>query len=149
MPFRIGKTLTIECGHLLSKHPGACRFPHGHSRTIEIVVTADALDASDMVCDFKALKSAAEAVVTQYDHAFAINTSDPQYPALRAAYGGRVIGFPQTDPTTEVLARAIFQAVRAQLVAQSRAQTFPVSSNVTLERVRVTETATNWAEYWE
>src|ERR1019366_3823108 len=44
MPFRIAKSFTVESGHLLTKHPGACRFPHGHSRTIEIVVASDALN---------------------------------------------------------------------------------------------------------
>jgi hypothetical protein len=43
---------------MLSKHSGNCRFPHGHSRRIEIVVVSDALDVMDMVCDFKALKAA-------------------------------------------------------------------------------------------
>ena len=64
MPFRIAKTFTVESGHLLTKHPGACKFPHGHSRTVEVVLTADTLDARDMVCDFKALKQMIAAAVT-------------------------------------------------------------------------------------
>src|SRR5947209_1133820 len=117
MPFRIAKTFTVESGHLLTKHPGACRFPHGHSRTIEIVVAADALDVRDMVCDFKALKTAAGDAIARYDHAFALNTADPRFPELRAAYGERVLPFPNVDPTSEVLAREIFHAVRARLGA--------------------------------
>ncbi|HYD85340.1 MAG TPA: 6-carboxytetrahydropterin synthase [Opitutus sp.] len=139
MPFRIAKTFTVESGHLLTKHPGACRFPHGHSRTIEIVITANELDANDMVCDFKALKAAARDAVERFDHTFALNTADPHFAQLRALYGDRVIAFNHTDPTTEVLARDIFHAVRRQL-ALPRAR---------LERVRVTETATSWGEYWE
>ena len=42
MPFRIGKSFVIESGHLLSKHPGKCRFPHGHSRRVEVVLAAAA-----------------------------------------------------------------------------------------------------------
>ncbi len=57
MPFRICKTFSIESGHILSKHPGKCRFPHGHSRTVEVVLTADHLDASDMVHFQKHLRS--------------------------------------------------------------------------------------------
>ena len=112
MPFRIAKRFTVESGHLLTKHPGACRFPHGHSRTIEIVVTSDTLDARDMVCDFKALKSAAADAVQQFDHAFALNTADPRFAELRAAYGERLLAFHDSDPTTEVLAREIFRRVR-------------------------------------
>ncbi len=149
MPFRIAKTFTIESGHLLTKHPGACRFPHGHSRIVEIIVTADSLDERDMVCDFKALKSAVADIVLRYDHSFALNTSDPRFRELRAAYGERVMGFPNTDPTTEVMAREIFWEVRAQMTAAAADAEFPIPSSVRLERVRVTETGTSWAEYWE
>ena len=140
MPFRIAKTFTVESGHLLTKHPGACRFPHGHSRTIEIVVAADALDPRDMVCDFAELKAAAAATVARFDHTFALNTADPIFATLRATYGERVVAFENTDPTTEVLAREIFRAVRTKLA---------VHAAIRLERVRVSETATSWAEYWE
>ena len=58
MPYRIAKSFVVESGHMLSKHPGACRFPHGHSRTVEIVLVADTLDDRDMVVDFKAIKQA-------------------------------------------------------------------------------------------
>jgi 6-pyruvoyltetrahydropterin/6-carboxytetrahydropterin synthase len=142
MPFRIAKRFVVETGHLLTKHPGACRFPHGHSRTIEIVVSAAHLDANDMVCDFKALKHAAADVVARYDHAFALNTADPQFATLRASYGERVLGFVGADPTSELLAREIFRAVRERIAASLRPE-------VQLERVRVTETETSWAEYWE
>ena len=140
MPFRIAKTFTVESGHLLTKHPGACRFPHGHSRTIEIVVASDQLDARDMVCDYADLKAAAADTVARFDHTFALNTADPSFATLRATYGERVLAFENTDPTTEVLAREIFRALRTKLAAHA---------GVRLERVRVTETATSWAEYWE
>ena len=141
MPFRIAKTFTVESGHLLTKNPGACKFPHGHSRTVEIVVASDRLDAADMVCDFKMLKAAAAETVARFDHTFALNTADPRYVEMRTAYGERVIPFEGIDPTTEVLAREIFRAIRAQLAA--------LAPGVRLERIRVTETATSWAEYWE
>lgn len=149
MPFRIAKTFNIESGHLLTKHPGACRFPHGHSRTVQVIVTADTLDAHDMVCDFKALKTAVADIVGRYDHSFALNTSDPRFRDLRSAYGERVLGFTNTDPTTEVLAREIFWEIRAQMTAFAADAEMPISANVRLERVRVTETGTSWAEYWE
>jgi len=149
MPFRIAKRFTVESGHLLTKHPGACRFPHGHSRTIEIVVTSDTLDDRDMVCDFKALKCAATDAVHRFDHAFALNTADPRYSEMRAAYGERLLGFPNTDPTTEVLAREIFHRVREKLAGKPGDPAYPIATAMRLERVRVTETATSWAEYWE
>jgi 6-pyruvoyltetrahydropterin/6-carboxytetrahydropterin synthase len=149
MPFRIAKTFTIESGHLLTKHPGACRFPHGHSRTVEIIVTSEQLDARDMVCDFKALKVAVADIVNRYDHSFSLNTADPRFRELRSAYGERVLAFLETDPTTEVLAREIFWEVRSQLATATSDAEFPIPDTVKLERVRVTETASSWAEYWE
>ena len=74
MPFRICKTFEIESGHMLSKHGGKCRFPHGHSRRIEVVLVADQLNAADMVCDFKALKMASRAACMY------ANTSAPRNP---------------------------------------------------------------------
>ena len=41
MPYRICKSLEIENGHMLSKHPDKCRFPHGHTRKVEFVIEAE------------------------------------------------------------------------------------------------------------
>lgn len=149
MPFRIAKTLVIESGHLLTKHPGPCRYPHGHSRTVELVLAADTLDARDMVCDFKALKHLLKTVVERYDHSLSINTADPRFALLREVYGDRVIPFENTDPTSEAFARAIFLGLRDHLARPSCDPDYPIPPGLRLERVRVTETATSWAEYWE
>jgi len=149
MPFRIAKTFTVESGHLLTKNPGACKFPHGHSRTVEVVLSADTLDARDMVCDFKALKRIIETAVARYDHSLALNTADPQFSSLRATYGDRIVPFENTDPTSEAMARVIFQEIRAALATSPRDPAYPIGPGVRLERVRLTETATSWAEYWE
>lgn len=149
MPFRIAKTFTVESGHLLTKHSGACRFPHGHSRTIEIVLVSDTLDARDMVCDFKAVKAAARHAVERFDHTFALNSTDPRCAELRTAYGELIIALANTDPTSEVLAREIFHDVKARLAAAPADAEFPVAAGVRLEKVRITETASSWAEYWE
>jgi 6-pyruvoyltetrahydropterin/6-carboxytetrahydropterin synthase len=149
MPFRIAKTLVVESGHLLTKHPGACRFPHGHSRSIEVVLASDSLDGRDMVCDFKAIKHLLSAIVARYDHSLSLNTADANYPALRTTYGDRVIPFEGVDPTTETLARTIFQELRTHLSLPPADPLYPIPAGVRLERVRVSETASNWAEYWE
>ena len=58
MPYRICKTIDIENGHMLSKHPDKCQFPHGHTRKVEFVLEAAQLDQNEMVCDFKIIKTA-------------------------------------------------------------------------------------------
>ncbi len=149
MPFRICKTFEIETGHMLSKHPGKCRFPHGHSRKVEIVMEADELDASGMVCDFSTIKKALTALLEAWDHALLINTDDPQFTFFRATYGDRVIPFEKTDPTSEVMARAIFEELKRRLAeaALNPATRPALQPGVRIKRVRVTETSTSWAEY--
>jgi 6-pyruvoyltetrahydropterin/6-carboxytetrahydropterin synthase len=149
MPYRIAKTLTFESGHLLSKHRGRCRFPHGHSRTVEVVLGADQLDANDMVCDFKAVKQALESFLDRWDHALCVNTVDPEFAYLQRTYGERVVAFTATDPTTEVMARTIFETLQQQLTAEALnpAAEYPVPRDIRVERVRVSETATSWAEF--
>jgi 6-pyruvoyltetrahydropterin/6-carboxytetrahydropterin synthase len=149
MPFRICKTLEIENGHMLSRHPDKCRFPHGHTRKVEFVIEADDLDPSGMVCDFKVVKEAVAEHLDRYDHAMCVNTDDPMYPALKAAYGERVIGFESTEPTTEVLARTFHDlaVARLQLAAANPSARYPLRPNVRVARVRVWETTSSWAEY--
>lgn len=149
MPYRIAKTLTFESGHLLSKHRGRCRFPHGHSRTVEVVLAADQLDTNDMVCDFKAVKRILEAFLDRWDHALCLNTAEPGFEFFQRTYGERVVAFADTDPTSEVMARTIFEALQKALREQSNMSEadYPIPPSVRLERVRVSETATSWAEY--
>jgi len=149
MPFRICKIFEIESGHMLSKHPGKCRFPHGHSRKVEVVLAADDLDANDMVCDFSTIKKALTTLLAAWDHALCINTEDPQFAFFRETYGDRVIPFEKADPTSEVMARAVFEELKRRLAeAALNPATRPVLSRaVRIERVRVTETSSSWAEY--
>jgi|SRR5688572_22850092 6-pyruvoyltetrahydropterin/6-carboxytetrahydropterin synthase len=149
MPYRIAKTFTFESGHVLSKHRGRCRFPHGHSRTVEVVLTADRLDQNDMVCDFKAIKALLAAYLDQWDHALCLNTNDPQFTFFQREYGERVVPFKNTDPTSEVMAKTLFETLQLSLTDQAKdaGAEHLISSGVRLERVRISETATSWAEY--
>ena len=142
MPYRICKTVTIDSAHLLSKHTGECRFVHGHTRTVEVVIESETLDANDMVCDFAVVKELLEQHVAAWDHALCMNDADPGYGALRERYGAHVVGFAGRDPTTEVLAEVLFHALRASLPAR-------VGGHVSLCRVRIWETPSAWAEYGE
>jgi 6-pyruvoyltetrahydropterin/6-carboxytetrahydropterin synthase len=147
--FRICKSLEIENGHMLSKHPDKCRFPHGHTRKVEFVLEADELDGNQMVCDFKIIKVALGEWLDSFDHALCMNTADPAFAEFKARYGERVIGFENEDPTTEVMARAIFEHAAAALETyRSRGDgPYPLAAGVRLVRVRVWETTSSWAEY--
>jgi 6-pyruvoyltetrahydropterin/6-carboxytetrahydropterin synthase len=149
--FRIAKTFEVEYGHRLSKHPEKCRFPHGHSLRIEVVARGRELDDRDMVCDYKALKLVVVDVVERLDHAMALNSADPQLEGL-AAIGERVLLFDDCDPTTEVLARWIFEQMAERLAADGTVQSptgadYEIPEGLELERVRVWETSRSWGEY--
>jgi 6-pyruvoyltetrahydropterin/6-carboxytetrahydropterin synthase len=151
MPYRICKTIEIENGHMLSKHPDNCKYPHGHSRLVELILEADELDGNDMVCDFFVLKDALRAFLESFDHAMCMNTQDRMYKAFKKAYGDRIIGFTKQDPTTEVVAKLIFDRVKDSLAKYLRKGSvkYPLSEGVRLRRVRLWETSTCWAEYEE
>ncbi len=149
MAYRICKTLEIENGHMLTHHPDKCRFPHGHTRKVEIVIQADELDANGMVCDFKIVKDAVGTYLDTFDHALCVNTQDPMFSTLKNAYGDRVIAFTDIEPTTEILAKTFFDAIGTRLAEYAaRPDTrYKLRSSVRLLRVRVWETSSSWAEY--
>jgi 6-pyruvoyltetrahydropterin/6-carboxytetrahydropterin synthase len=151
VPYFICKTFEIESGHILSKHPDKCRFPHGHSRRVEVVLAADELDAHDMVCDFRAIKRLLKDFLDGWDHALCLNTADPNFAFYQRTYGTQIVPFVQTDPTSEVMARAVFEELKSQLSAAKNdpAAAGRIPANVRLMRVRLTETSSSWAEYSE
>lgn len=135
---------------MLSKHPERCRFPHGHTRTIEVVVSAPALDENGMVVDFKALKMAVRRHIERYDHSMAVNSSDPLLPSMEALYPEAVIVFENQEPTTEAMAKELYDYIQAKL---SEGFVSPDgryridAGRAKLDRVRVWETPTSWAEF--
>ena len=149
MPYRICKAIEIENGHILTHHPDKCRFPHGHTRKVEFVLEAAELDDRQMVCDFKIIKELVGDWLDTFDHALCMNTADPAYAEFKQRYGERVIGFENQDPTTELLARTIFDHTAQALAAYARlpATPSPLRECVRLLCVRVWETSSSWAEY--
>jgi 6-pyruvoyltetrahydropterin/6-carboxytetrahydropterin synthase len=149
MPYRICKSLEVENGHMLTKHPDKCRFPHGHTRKVEFVIEAEELDENQMVCDFKIVKDAVGEWLDTFDHALCMNTADPAYADFKSRYGERVIGFENQDPTTELMARTIFDHADTALTDYARRSDtrYRLAASVRLVRVRVWETTSSWAEY--
>ncbi len=151
MPYSVCKIFEVESGHMLSKHQDRCRFPHGHSRRIEVIVSRNELDDSDMVCDFTGLKLALHDCIDRLDHAMAINSVDPMLEKLKGVEE-RVIVFENTDPTTEVLARHIYDYLVKEIAAgrqyvSDRGHSYQLPADLKIERIRVSETSSTWAQY--
>ena len=153
MKFCVCKAFHVENGHILSKNPGDCSYPHGHSRIIEITLSSETLDENDMVCDFRALSLAIKPYLKRFDHALCVNSENPQIDALKIVARDRLLMYNKTDPTTEVISREIFETL-TQLIengfAETDAQTgrtYRIRREVVVENVRVRETPFSWAEY--
>lgn len=152
MKYRICKSFEVESGHMLLKHPGRCRYPHGHTRRVEVVLSGERLNENDMVCDFKAIKLALGAFLDRFDHALVVNAEDPLLEVLQEELKERVIVFEGEDPTTEVMARRIYEHLNRQIAAgrefvDPEGTRYRLPHDLVLERVRVGETSTSWAEY--
>lgn len=150
--YRICKTFEIESGHFLSKHPEKCKNPHGHTRKIEVILRATTLDQNEMVCDFKVFKLAIGDFIDSFDHAMLVNTSSPDFAFYKHHYE-RVIGTDNVDPTTEIMSKMIFDEIQKELqkgisYKTTSGATYKFTKGVELERVRVWETSSTWAEYY-
>jgi 6-pyruvoyltetrahydropterin/6-carboxytetrahydropterin synthase len=142
--FTICKTFEIESGHMLSKHPDKCRFPHGHTRKIEFYLTSEDLDENEMLCDFKIPKLVISDYLEALDHSMCINREDPGAHELLTRYKSRVILY-EGDPTTEIMARELFEIFSERLLSYEGP--YKLRRKVKLAKVRVWETSSSWAEY--
>jgi 6-pyruvoyltetrahydropterin/6-carboxytetrahydropterin synthase len=120
-----------------------------------VVVRGEDLDDRGMLADFTALKLAVGEFVERFDHAMVVSSEEPLLPALRGLYPEGVIVFEGSEPTTEAIAKSIFDHVKELLAVgteklSSSGVVYRIPADwVELERVRVWETPSTWAEYGE
>lgn len=88
--------------HHLRDYPGDCEHPHGHNWKVEVTVRATALDQYGMGIDFKVLKKIVNAVIDKLDH-HDLNT---------------LPYFQDRNPSSEHIARFIYDEVRPQLTSE-------------------------------
>lgn len=139
---RVTKEFSFEMAHALEGHDGACRRIHGHSYRLWVTVKGEPsespLPKRGMVVDFGDLKRIVkEEIISGYDHALVVRRTDGDAGVIdaMAAHYGNVI---ETDwqPTSENLVVHFVEAIRRKLPA-----------GVELCSVRLSETATSWAEW--
>ncbi|HET8688657.1 MAG TPA: 6-carboxytetrahydropterin synthase [Methanosarcina sp.] len=78
----------------------ACRHLHGHEGKMQVFLTADGLDTTGMVTDFRHLEWLKTWINTNIDHQFIIDRKDPLYKQM---IGNRAL-VPVYVPETEYLA---------------------------------------------
>jgi len=130
--YSVTKRIEFCYGHRLLDYEGVCRHPHGHNAVAEIEVSADALDARNMVVDFNDIKSGVkEWVDRELDHRMILREDDVLVATLRSL--GEPVFVVESNPTAERIARLLFDVARDQ--------------QLPVVRVTVWETPSSWATY--
>ncbi len=128
--------VVFDAAHRLLGYAGKCASVHGHTFRAEVVVAVQELDHLGLTLDFRDLKAGLKAWVdTHWDHAFLLNDQDTRLiEALRAVPDCRLYLFRGINPSTEVIARELFDEARRQF-------------DSAIQSVRVWETPSQYAEY--
>ncbi|RLB83924.1 MAG: 6-carboxytetrahydropterin synthase QueD [Deltaproteobacteria bacterium] len=113
----------FSAAHSLRGYPGDCARTHGHNWTIEVFVKCKELNEIGIGIDFRNIKKAVKNVLQDLDH---FNLND--LPA-----------FKKVNPTSENIARFLYQALRQKLN----------SDVVEVSKVKASETPGAGVSYWE
>lgn len=120
--FEVEKTFRFEAGHTLMQHNGKCRFPHGHSYVLRVVLRSQTLVSRGpkqaMVEDFQAISDIVKPMIEEYlDHKWLNDTLKTK------------------SPTAEFTAKWIFHFLKPRIPK--------------LYKVYVSETESSMASYSE
>ncbi|MFO7937036.1 MAG: 6-carboxytetrahydropterin synthase QueD [Kiritimatiellia bacterium] len=130
----VSKECVFDAAHVLTNHRGQCKNLHGHTyRVIVEVKTCD--DTSDMVIDFKDLKSVIKKIILdRFDHAFIYNIhseSERDIASAISKHQMKSVGLTFRS-TAENLARYFFEEL---------------AEHVDVSSVKVYETPASFATY--
>ncbi len=138
--YRIRKMFKFEAAHQLDRaFSRACTDSiHGHSYVVEVFLTAERLDEDLMVTDFGRLGEVIAEVKREWDHALFL--SPRRHGGEYANVVSKIVEL-EDNPTAELMAKVLFDVFTRAVAEMGR------HNNPRVERVRVHETATGWAEY--
>lgn len=121
--FEIFVETHFSAAHHLADYQGNCARWHGHNWLVTAFVEAAALNELGLAVDFRRVKGALHTILERLDHT---NLNEvPEFAGM--------------NPTCEVIARSIFRQLAAELN----------DDNLTVTRVRVSETPSSGASYHE
>jgi len=142
--YRIRKQFKVEYAHqLVHAFSRVCSDTiHGHSGIIEIFLKSEELNQDGMVIDFGEVKQLIKEYIDSWDHALVIS-QDMSEEYIEALQFNKKLKIVNYNPTAENMAKDIFDNVRRLLE--------PISIRndhwFKLEKVRIHETDTGYAEY--
>ncbi|MCA9667684.1 MAG: 6-carboxytetrahydropterin synthase [Myxococcales bacterium] len=140
----------VELAHRLADQaaPDKCRSIHGHSWWVTVTIAGEALDAQGMLVEFGAFKAAWRGFLNgQVDHHLALQQDDPFVAALRAVMPEARLLLLPFEPTTENLARWLYERADACLSQVLRQADAPAEPPPRVQKLHLQETAVNAAEY--
>lgn len=114
---------TFSAAHSLRDYEGPCSKVHGHNWVVEVVICGGRLQPNGILLDFNDVKKATAEALSRLDHA---NLND-------------VPPFDQTNPTSENLARWIYESVGERINTDA----------LRVSRVNVREAEASCASYYE
>jgi len=147
--FRIRKRFTFEAAHqLLDAYSKDCSLTiHGHSYIVEVFLVSQGLDQMGMVLDFGLLKPAIDDIKARWDHALLLPRSLLKTLSAKARWDSKIEMFPNNmPPTAEVMAQMLFNHFSEYIDGLLQQQTRG-GLKMRIEKVRIHETETGWAEY--
>ncbi len=120
--FEITIKSDFAAAHRLNNYQGACENLHGHNFIIEVSVECNRLDSSYIAIDFKELKKIVKSITDKLDHTY---LNDNTY-------------FKNTNPTSEMIAKYIYENLKTRLANDCKPS-----------KVSVYETQNSKATYFE
>ena len=117
--YELKSQMYFSAAHHLLNYEGDCENQHGHNWLVEAFVTGDTLDKSNILIDYKVLKTEMKKVLDYLDHED-INEL-PEFKGI--------------SPSSETLAKFIYDRLKTAI---------PIVS-----KISVWETATSCASYFE
>lgn len=121
--FELSVSTHFSGAHHLEGYEGSCSGHHGHNWEVEVFLRGDELNSLGIVVDYRVLKAKLKTVMETLDHKD-LNEA-PQFDGI--------------NPSSENIARYIHASMSEEL------QGLPCK----VARVRVHETPTSSATYWE
>jgi 6-pyruvoyltetrahydropterin/6-carboxytetrahydropterin synthase len=126
----------FDAGHRVLGYPGKCASPHGHTFRAEVYVAIAQLDDLGMGIDFGEIRGKCKRWIDEHwDHGFLLNSADEALICgLRAVPEAKLYLFNRENPTAETMASELFRVFE--------------EFGWCVQRVRIWETQTQFAEYW-
>ena len=97
--YKLSVTETFSAAHRLCGYQGACQNLHGHNWKVRIGLICDTLDEIGMAMDFGIIKKYLNTILNDLDHQY-LNEIPP---------------FDQINPTSEHLAKYVYERMQSQL----------------------------------